>query len=132
MREFKPRNTRRARQLRRHAPPAERTLWRYLSGAQLGVRFSRQMPVGPYFADFLCRELRLVIELDGYSHETQQGYDAARDRFMDVEGYRVLRFANRDVVEKLDGVLTIIRLAVEAGRKPAHPLPPPLPLAGGE
>lgn len=64
----------------------ERRLWRYLSGGALGAKFSRQMPVGPYFADFLCRDLRIVVELDGHSHDLRPEYDAARDRFMTEAG----------------------------------------------
>lgn len=112
MRLFKPRNTARARKLRREATPAERVLWRYLSRSQLGVKFSRQMPVGPYFADFLCRELGLVVELDGYSHDLRPGHDAARDSWMREEGYRVLRFANTAVRADPESVVLAIREAV--------------------
>jgi len=113
-RPFRPRNTPRARALRRDAPPAERLLWRRLSGAALGARFSRQMPLGPWFADFLCRELKLVIELDGWSHETRQGRDAARDAWLREAGYRVLRFTNAEVGENCEGVW---RAIAEAGRE---------------
>ena len=112
MRLFKPRNTARARKLRREATPAERVLWRYLSRSQLGAKFSRQMPVGPYFADFLCRELRLVVELDGYSHDLRPGHDATRDAWMREEGYRVLRFANAAVRDDPENVVLAIREAV--------------------
>lgn len=95
----------------------ERRLWRYLSGGALGAKFSRQMPVGPYFADFLCRDLRIVIELDGHSHDLRPDYDAARDRFMAEAGYKVLRFTNADVRNNVEGVVTAIRLAVEATRQ---------------
>ena len=60
-----PRNTTRARALRNAATPAERRLWQALSRSRQGAKFSRQMPVGPFFADFLCRELKLVVECDG-------------------------------------------------------------------
>jgi BirA family biotin operon repressor/biotin-[acetyl-CoA-carboxylase] ligase len=70
---FQPRNTNRARELRNAATPAERCLWGFLSASQLGAKFSRQMPLGPYYADFLCRELALVVELDGFSHEGRVG-----------------------------------------------------------
>ncbi len=113
MPDWKPRNTRRARGLRNAATPAERSLWERLSRSQLGVKFSRQMPVGPWFADFLCREHRLVIELDGFSHDVQSGRDEARDRWMNEHGYRVLRFANRDVMENVEGVVLMIAEAIE-------------------
>ncbi len=65
------RNTARAKSLRNVASPPERLLWQNLRNRQLGGhKFNRQMPVGPYFADFLCREFRLIVELDGISHDT--------------------------------------------------------------
>jgi len=121
MRLFQPRNTARARELRRAATPAERILWRYLSRSQLGVKFSRQMPVGPYFADFLCRELRLVIELDGYSHDLRPEHDAARDQWMREEGYRVLRFTNAQVLENVEGVVWVIGEEISGLRRGGPP-----------
>ncbi len=117
---FKPRNTERARTLRREATPTERLLWRYLSragpGGGVGAKFSRQMPIGPYFADFLCREWMIVVELDGHSHDLRPEHDAARDRFMAHAGYQVLRFTNADVHGNVEGVATMIALAVEVAR----------------
>ena len=113
MPEWKPRNTQRARDLRHAATPAERKLWEQLSRSQLGVKFSRQMPVGPWFADFLCRELRLVIELDGYSHDLQPERDKARDDWMRENGYRVLRYSNDQVRENIEGVVTAILQEIE-------------------
>ncbi|MBB3859707.1 BirA family biotin operon repressor/biotin-[acetyl-CoA-carboxylase] ligase [Novosphingobium hassiacum] len=113
---FKPRNTERARTLRREATPMERALWRYLSNSALGAKFSHQMPIGPYFADFLCRELMIVVELDGHSHDLRPDHDATRDRFMTDAGYSVLRFTNTDVRENIEGVATAIQLAVSARR----------------
>ena len=124
MREFKPRNTERARTLRREATPAERKLWRHLAGRALGAKFSRQMPVGPWFADFLCRDLMIVVELDGYSHDLRPEHDAARDRWMAKAGYQVLRFTNADVHGNAEGVVTAIRLAVEARRSGSVRLTP--------
>lgn len=120
---WKPRDTRRARALRNGATPAERLLWRHLARAQLGVRFSRQMPVGPFFADFLCRELKLAIELDGFSHDLRPGRDAARDRWFHQAGYRVLRFANDDVLRDAEAVTVAIRgeIARLTGRGLTHP-----------
>ncbi len=109
----KPRNTARARKLRNAATPAERKLWQHLSRSQLGAKFSRQMPVGPYFADFLCRALKLVVELDGFSHDLTVEADAKRDAWMQREGYVVLRFTNANVMENVEGVVTMIRTEVE-------------------
>lgn len=113
MPQWKPRNTSRARTLRREATPAERALWEHLARSQLGAKFSRQMPVGPYFADFLCRELRLVVELDGHSHDVTPESDGPRDRWMVAQGFTVLRFTNDDVHRNVEGVVKVIRLEVE-------------------
>jgi BirA family biotin operon repressor/biotin-[acetyl-CoA-carboxylase] ligase len=113
MPEWKPRNTARARSLRREATPAERALWRYLARSQTGGKFSRQMPVGPWFADFLCRELALVVELDGFSHDAAPERDVRRDAWMAAQGFTVLRFTNAEVLGNVEGVVTAIRMEVE-------------------
>ena len=109
---FKPRNTSRAQELRNAATPAERALWRYLCKSQLGVKFSRQMPVGPFYADFLCRERNLIIELDGFSHDIEPGKDICRDRDLAEAGYKVLHFTNADVQGNVEGVVMAIRIAL--------------------
>jgi very-short-patch-repair endonuclease len=112
-RSFKPRNTKRAKELRHQASPAERRLWQYLLKSQLdGHKFSRQIPIGPYFADFVCRNARLVVELDGYSHDVRVEYDAVRTKFIEAQGYRVIRFSNEDVMKNVEGVLTMLGLAL--------------------
>jgi BirA family biotin operon repressor/biotin-[acetyl-CoA-carboxylase] ligase len=126
MPEWKPRDTPRARALRREATPAERALWEHLSRRQLGAKFSRQMPVGPWFADFLCRELQLVVEIDGFSHDIAPERDGRRDAWMAREGFIVLRFTNADVQGNIEGVVMAIRLEVERlrglkGSGSAHP-----------
>lgn len=109
---WKPRNTSRAKELRNTATPAERHLWRHLSRSQLGAKFSRQIPLGPYFADFLCRSHWIVIELDGHSHDLVPEQDDARDRWMETQGYKVLRFTNADVMANVEGVVEAIRQAL--------------------
>lgn len=116
---FKVRNTTRAQELRRAATPAERLLWQYLSRSQLGVKFSRQMPVGPFFADFLCRERMLIVELDGFSHDIQPHRDMQRDGFLQQSGYQVLHFSNAEVKGNAEGVVAAIRLALEEGPTPS-------------
>ncbi|WP_332818872.1 endonuclease domain-containing protein [Sphingopyxis sp.] len=107
--QFQPRDTPHARELRNAATPAERTLWRCLSGRKIdGWKFSRQMPVGPYFADFLCREAQLIVELDGYSHDMRQAHDEHRDHWLAQNGFRVLRFTNSDVMANVEGVVSEI------------------------
>ncbi len=105
----------RARQLRRDSTQAERRLWYRLRGGQLGVRFRRQVPVGPFIADFACVPARLVVELDGGQHVEQAEADARRTRSLEAQGYRVLRFWNHEVLENLEGVLQRIAEAL-AGR----------------
>ena len=127
MPEFRPRPTRLAQRLRSSATDAERHLWRHLSRRQLGgYKFSRQMPVGPFICDFMCREARLVVEVDGGQHDRFEERDRQRTAFIESEGYRVIRFWNSEVLGSLDGVLVAILQALET----AHPQP--LPQAGGE
>lgn len=110
---FRTRNTARARELRNAATPAERLLWSYLARSQLGAKFSRQMPVGAFFADFLCRDRKLIIELDGHSHDVQPERDIYRDRVLEGAGYRVLHFTNSEVLGNVEGVIMSIQLALQ-------------------
>ena len=103
------RPTERSRELRNNATEAERKLWPHLSARKLrGIRFNRQFPVGQFICDFVSREHRLVIELDGGHHAANADYDARRTLFLNAQGYRVLRFWNNEVIDNLDGVLTMI------------------------
>jgi len=128
----------RSRQLRRDSTPAERKLWAVLRGALLdGFKFRRQQRLGPYFGDFVCQSLRLVIEIDGDTHDgaRAQARDARRTAFLEHEGYRVIRFTNADVMKNLDGVVGAIRSALQADSpSPSHAATPrgPLPLPQGE
>ncbi|WP_370170366.1 endonuclease domain-containing protein [Sphingobium abikonense] len=125
-RPFKQRDTTRAKALRNSATIAEQLLWQCLKGKKLGYKFSRQMPVGPYFADFLCRELRLIIEIDGASHDQTIRHDERRDHYCRSFGFKILRISHDDVMTNLDGVV----LHIQATLAQAHPQP--LPPAGGE
>jgi len=66
------------------------------------------MPIGPYFADFICRSAKLVVEVDGPSHDVRVNYDRIRTELMEARGYRVIRFSNMDVLQNLEGVLGMI------------------------
>jgi very-short-patch-repair endonuclease len=105
----------RARRLRREATDVERRLWGKLRSPGLGVRFVRQHPIGPYIADFACRRLKLVVELDGSQHGGEA--DRRRNAFMAAQRYLVLRFWNPDVQSNMDGVLETIRLAILGRRR---------------
>ena len=76
---------RRARELRSKLTDAERRLWYFLRRNQFGCHFKRQFAIGPYFVDFVCVRMRLVIEIDGGQHAEQQSYDTARDDFLGLK-----------------------------------------------
>jgi very-short-patch-repair endonuclease len=110
---------RRARSLRRDQTEAERQLWRRLRNRALGgFKFVRQEPIGPYFADFVCREEELVIETDGATHSTddERRRDATREQLLHDRGYRVARFCNEEVYRNIEGVLDTILAALERRR----------------
>jgi very-short-patch-repair endonuclease len=83
------------------------------------VKFTRQLPIGPYLADFACRERRLVIELDGSQHADSE-YDRRRDEFMVEEGWSVLRFWNIDALIEREAVIDTIVAALERQLEPVE------------
>ncbi len=98
-----------ARELRQPQTPAEIKLWARLRDRQLaGYKFRRQHPIGRFIVDFYCAEHQLVIEIDGDSHAEQVEYDQARTQWLNEEGYRVIRFSNREVFNQLEAVLEAI------------------------
>ncbi len=100
-----------ARELRRNSTPAEARLWEQLRNRQLeGFKFLRQATVGPYIADFLCRERNLIVELDGLTHSTpdELAHDQRRTEFLNTEGYSVVRFTNDEALHGMDGLLVLI------------------------
>ena len=107
----------RARQLRRDAPDPERRLLRALREVYPKLKWRHQAPVGPFFADILCFSIRLVIEVDGDDHALKPERDAARTRFLNSEGYDVIRFANADVMTNVDGVVASIGARVADKQK---------------
>lgn len=107
--------TLRARELRQTANPAEESLWNALKARQLGgYKFTRQFPVGPYFADFACREHMLLVEVDGSQH-VESGYDKQRDAHLLNEGYSILRVPSVTALQAREAVCNSI-LAVLEGR----------------
>ena len=103
-----------AQRLRREMTDAERNLWSVLRNRQLsGAKFRRQQPIGPFIADFVCQELRLVIEADGGQH-ADNIRDKRRTAFLEGKGYRVLRFWNNEILGNLDGVAQVIAAALSA------------------
>ena len=113
-----------ARGLRRRQTDAERRIWARLRDRRLlGVKFTRQMPIGPYIVDFCCRERKLIVELDGGQHAARVDYDAGRTALLQALGYRVLRFWDNDALANTDGVLQRIAEALTAARPSPRPSP---------
>ncbi len=94
-----------ARHLRREMTDAEKLLWRHLRMKQFeGYKFRRQHPLGPYIADFVCLETRLILEIDGGQHAEMANEDTARTRWLETKGYCVMRFWNNEVLNNIEGV----------------------------
>ncbi len=129
----KPDHRKRAKQLRQTMTRAETLLWRYIKANRIdGLGFRRQMPLGHYMLDFACLSAKLVIELDGETHDfvSRQNADGKRDAFLESQGFIVLRFTNDQVLTNLAGVVEAIRETATSRRV----MPPslPLPTRGGE
>ena len=102
-----------ARVLRQADNTPEAAMWAALKAKQLGGhKFVRQFPVGPYFADFLCRNKKLVVEIDGSQH-VDNARDRQRDEFMRRAGYAVIRFWSADVLKQRDTVCETILAALD-------------------
>jgi very-short-patch-repair endonuclease len=115
MKRINPVSTERARALRVDMTDAEKKIWQALRGEQIrGHKFRRQYVIGSYIADFACINEKLVIEFDGGQHQEQVAYDEKRTAYLELNGWRVLRFWNNDVLENMDGVLFSIADALSA------------------
>jgi len=107
----------------RHQPTnAEALIWAALRGARMqGFKFKRQQPIGAYIVDFVCFECGLVVEIDGGQHADDVSADQLRSKWLQSQGFRVLRFWNNEVIERKNDVLeSIIRALRE------YPSPQPL------
>ncbi|WP_342241365.1 endonuclease domain-containing protein [Inquilinus sp. OTU3971] len=103
----------RVRALRQSQTEAERLLWRQLRGKRVGdLRFRRQYPLGNFIVDFVCLAARLVIEVDGPSHDLTVDADERRTRWLESQGFRVLRFTNDQVRYRLPDVVDAIAAAL--------------------
>ena len=116
-----------AREMRREPTEPKKSLWAKLSRSQLGgYKFRRQSVIGPFIADFLCPQKALIVEVDGDTHSA--GSDEARDAALSLIGYRIIRIANHDVMQNIEGVCAAILGALEqAADRWASPQPQPLP-----
>jgi len=99
--------------LRHHQTRAEHRLWLQLRNKRIANhRFRRQVSLDRYVVDFVCFSLRLIIEVDGPSHELTAGEDAIRTRRLEGQGYRIIRFSNEQVMRELDSVVETIRAII--------------------
>jgi very-short-patch-repair endonuclease len=116
------RNRALAKQMRRRMPDAEFRLWCELRNRNLGgLAFRRQHPIGRYIVDFFCPQAKLIVEVDGGQHALapQLAADGDRTRWLEAQGYTVIRFWTDDVTKDLDGVCTAILAA--GARRMAEP-----------
>jgi very-short-patch-repair endonuclease len=108
-----------ARHLRANETATEKLLWRRLHAIETeGTHFRRQVPIGPYVVDFACMAARLVIELDGSQHATEAriAKDQVRTRWLESEGYRVIRIWNNDLSSNINGVLETVYATLYGSR----------------
>ncbi len=128
-------NTHHARRLRREMTDAEKLLWRVLRAREFdGCKFRRQHAIGLYIVDFVCIAEKLVVEADGGQHLQQVKKDEQRTRFLELQGFRVLRFWNHEILTMSEAVLERIWMAIRDNH--THPSPlslaPPSVAAAGE
>lgn len=104
-----------ARKLRKSGTKGEALLWRDVLKARQHwpYQFNRQLIIGDYIVDFICRKLKLIIEIDGASHFAKNEEDYQRQQFLEDLGYTVLRFAESRVVYRIDEVFTEIDYAIQ-------------------
>ena len=109
-------NTDLARELRKNQTPQEKKMWNMLRNHQFyGYEFRRQYPIGEYIVDFICREKKIIIELDGGQHNESSNIinDNKRTEFLNSLGYRVIRFWNNDIDKNLEGVFEVMKKELE-------------------
>ncbi|MBS0569884.1 MAG: DUF559 domain-containing protein [Proteobacteria bacterium] len=112
-----------AKDMRRDATDAESSIWRQLRAHRFqGWKFKRQQTLGPYIVDFVCFDQKLVIEIDGGQHGDQASYDRDRTRWLEEQGFRVLRFWNNEVAMNLQDVLEAISTALAQSAPSPQPL----------
>jgi Uncharacterized protein conserved in bacteria len=113
-----------ARQLRQNSTKAEIILWKYIKGKVLGCEFHRQRPIDEYILDFYCDELKLGIEIDGYTHDYNYSKDLERQTRLERLGIRMLRFTDEDVKKHLNDVIRALQLVIAERNQDTSPRPP--------
>lgn len=127
---------RKAKILRQNSTEAERVFWQEVRNRRLAYKFYRQFPIDHYIADFVCPELKLVIEIDGGQHNDSLA-DQERTKSLNATGYKVIRFWNNDVLKNIEGVILFLTEAMDKRKKELQqpwttPSPKPSPHQYGE
>ena len=110
-----------ARNLRKNSTFQERRLWNLLKNRQFhNLKFKRQQPIGDYIVDFICKEAKIIIEIDGGQHNEPENieYDKTRTEYLNNLGYKVIRFWNNEIYENIEGV--VLRLKEEINPHQEH------------
>ena len=110
-----------ARNLRKNSTIQERRLWNLLKNRQFhNLKFKRQQPIGDYIVDFICKEAKIIIEIDGGQHNEPENieYDKSRTEYLNNLGYKVVRFWNNEIYENIEGV--VLRLKEEINPHQEH------------
>ena len=110
-----------ARNLRKNSTKQERRLWNLLKNRQFhNLKFKRQQPIGDYIVDFICKEAKIIIEIDGGQHNEPENieYDKTRTEYLNNLGYKVVRFWNNEIYENIEGV--VLRLREEINPHQEH------------
>ncbi|MCF6156665.1 MAG: endonuclease domain-containing protein [Candidatus Brocadia sp.] len=116
-----------SRELRKKSTLSEVLLWNKLKARKIkGYQFMRQKPIGKYIVDFYCSKLKLVIEIDGISHNDKSEKDRARQKQLESLGLSLLRFYEWDVKKDMNAVVQVIESWIEEFEKKHNPLNPPL------
>ncbi|AXU19150.1 hypothetical protein C7W88_09100 [Novosphingobium sp. THN1] len=111
-----------ARENRKAMSEPETRIWLALRAGRFeGVKFRRQKVIGQYIADFAANEPRIVVEIDGHTHDVDDPRDAERTKYLNERGYHVVRFTNGDVMTNLEGVLQMLAMTLSEARE--APLP---------
>ena len=119
---YNPKLKERSRELRKNATFTERLLWKYLRAGQLnGYRFLRHKPIDEFIVDFYCKRLKLIIEIDGITHNDKQIYDKQREKRLKELGFNVLRIDGYYLLHNITGALELIMGCIEDIEKKTSP-----------
>ena len=113
---YNPHNLKNAKEMRSNMTPAETKMWRILRGKRFqDLKFKRQVLIGNYIVDFLCENKKIIIEIDGGQHNEELNIqsDKNRTRYLENNGYKVLRFWNDEVMKNINGVMEVIFREIE-------------------